>query len=82
MSIQTNEPTNIPKKVDEGDFDAYAVTKAAAVAERMWSNQNVNAVAEAQVRLDRHICRLNLMGVHAGPIIPGFCSSDVDGEAW
>ena len=76
------ETTMWGEGVNRFDFEARVWAKAAAVAERMWSNQNVNDVAEAQVRLDRHICRLNLMGVHAGPIIPGFCSSDVDGEAW
>ncbi|QDZ19357.1 beta-hexosaminidase [Chloropicon primus] len=64
--------------VNELDFETRVWAKAAAVAERMWSRSIVNDVVEAQARLDRHICRLNMMGVRAGPIIPGFCLSDLD----
>jgi hexosaminidase len=63
--------------INGGDFDAYAVTKAAAVAERLWSPQNVTDTTAAQPRLIEHVCRLNMRGINAEPIYPSFCLTDV-----
>mmetsp|Transcript_5720 Transcript_5720/g.14796 ORF Transcript_5720/g.14796 Transcript_5720/m.14796 type:complete len:86 (+) Transcript_5720:188-445(+) len=64
-----------------GDFEARVWAKAAAVAERLWASSVITDVQGAQARLDRHICRLNMMGITAGPIIPGFCPSDLQDPA-
>ena len=64
--------------VNQFDFETRVVSRLAAVAERMWVNRDLNNLDGAEIRLDRHICRLNLMGIHAGPIKPSFCLSDLD----
>ena len=64
--------------VNHNDFDARVWAKAAAVAERLWSSYIIHNMTGATSRLDRHICRLNLLGINAGPIKPGFCLSDLD----
>ncbi|GMH60643.1 hypothetical protein TrST_g7542 [Triparma strigata] len=63
--------------VNAMDFDAIAVTKAAAVAERLWAEQTVVDVDDAQDRLMEHVCRLNMRGVAAKAIAQNFCLSDV-----
>jgi hexosaminidase len=59
------------------DFDALAVTKAAAVAERLWVPQGEGTVDDAQERLEEHVCRLNMRGVAAEAVAQNFCLSDV-----
>ncbi|GMI21405.1 hypothetical protein TrRE_jg5889 [Triparma retinervis] len=59
------------------DFDAIAVTKAAAVAERLWSDASVKDVDDAQARLMEHVCRLNMRGIAAEAIAQNFCLADV-----
>lgn len=63
--------------INTGDFDAYAVTKAAAVAERLWSARDVADKTAAEPRLIEHVCRLNMRGIAAEPIEPSFCLTDV-----
>lgn len=64
--------------VNAADLDAYAVTKAAAVAERLWSDPALTSSAEeAAPRLEEHVCRLNMRGVGAEAVTPGFCLSDL-----
>ena len=59
------------------DFDAIAVTKAAAVAERLWSDASVKDVDDAKARLMEHVCRLNMRGIAAEANAQNFCLSDV-----
>ena len=59
------------------DFDSIAVTKAAAVAERLWSDASVVDLEDAQERLMEHVCRLNMRGIAAEAIAQNFCLSDV-----
>lgn len=48
--------------------------RLAAVAERLWSPQNVTDPVAAQPRLQDLICRLNARGVPCPPIVPGYCA--------
>jgi hexosaminidase len=59
------------------DFDAYAVTKTAAVAERLWSPVNTTDIDDAHARLAEHVCRLNMRGVAAEAITQNFCLADL-----
>lgn len=63
--------------VNSMDFDSIAVTKSAAVAERLWSNEDVVDLEDAEGRLAEHVCRLNMRGVRAEAIKQNFCASDV-----
>ena len=63
--------------INKHDFDSYAWTKAAAVAERLWSPEDVNDLDAAQPRLISHVCRMNMRGIQAEPIYPSFCPSDI-----
>lgn len=51
---------------------------AAAVAERLWSDQSVQDLDTARERLQELRCRLMIRGIPAAPLGPGFCPSDVD----
>jgi hexosaminidase len=64
--------------VNTHDFEARVWTRAAAVAERLWRLHPIFDVDEATPRLEAHVCRLNLLGIKAGPIGPGFCMSDLE----
>ncbi|CAF0835961.1 unnamed protein product [Didymodactylos carnosus] len=48
---------------------------ASAVAERLWSDRNVNNPEDAQFRLDVHRCRLLRRGIPAQPILNGYCGN-------
>lgn len=61
------------------NFESRVWTRAAAAAERFWSPREVRDVADAARRLSDHACRLNLRGVAASPVLPGFCPVDVVG---
>jgi hexosaminidase len=63
--------------VNKHDFEAYALTKAAAVAERLWSPATTTDVTSAKARLAEHVCRLNMRNVPAEAIEPNFCLSDL-----
>jgi hypothetical protein len=58
--------------------DAFVWRGTSAAAERLWSLSALTpAHAAAAPRLVEHLCRLETLGVRAGPIQPGFCPQDV-----
>jgi hexosaminidase len=67
-------------------LDARLWTKAAAAAERLWSprlapEDVAAAAADAEERLDAHVCRLRRRGFAAEPIRAGFCEADLGDDA-
>ena len=68
--------------INAANADAYIWRGAAAAAERLWSPLALTpSHAQAAGRFAEHLCRLQALGVRAGPIAPGFCPSDVAGVA-
>ena len=53
--------------VDASDVEQTVWPRAAAVAERLWSPQNVTSVANAQARIAYFRCLLNERGIAAAP---------------
>ena len=64
--------------INAANADAYIWRGAAAAAERLWSPLALTpSHAQAAARFAEHLCRLQALGVRAGPIGPVFCPSDV-----
>jgi hexosaminidase len=65
--------------VNRFDLDSYAVSKASAVAERLWSDPDATPYDgfEALPRMEELVCRLNMRGVGAEAVNSGFCLSDL-----
>ena len=62
------------EEIDASDIVQRAFPRAAAFAERMWSErQRASSVTEAAPRLARFACRLKARGVNAQAISPGSC---------
>lgn len=64
--------------VADGSIDPLAWPRAAAAAERLWSNPSTNA-EKAEARFSRHRNRLLTRGIAAGVIMPGWCAQN-EGE--
>ena len=68
--------------INAANADAYIWRGAAAAAERLWSPLALTpSHAQAAGRFAEHLCRLQALGVRAGPIGPGFCPSDAAAAA-
>ncbi len=66
--------------VNKDNQDAYVWRGASAAAERLWSPLAITPNHTlASGRFTEQLCRLHELGVHAGPIGPGFCPSDTQG---
>ena len=53
--------------------------RSSAVAERLWSNQNVTDIVDATERLEEQRCRMIRRGINAEPLNgPGFCDYEVN----
>lgn len=63
--------------INRFDFDQYAWTKTAAVAERLWSPASVRDQTYASNRLVEMVCRFNMRGFGAEAILPSFCPTDL-----
>lgn len=52
--------------------------RSSAVAERLWSSQNVTDIEDASLRLENMRCRMIRRGISAEPLNgPGFCKYEV-----
>ena len=61
------------EQVDETNSVSKTWPLAAAVAERLWSEEQVRDVEEAEDRLRAFRCRLLARGVEAAPLWPDYC---------
>ncbi|XP_050313365.1 chitooligosaccharidolytic beta-N-acetylglucosaminidase [Anthonomus grandis grandis] len=59
--------------VDDNNIESRAWPRAAAAAERLWSNPSTPSTA-ASSRFFAHTDRLIKKGIKASPVVPGFCS--------
>ncbi|CAK9001335.1 unnamed protein product [Durusdinium trenchii] len=84
------EPWQPSSFSDPSDFEFTVWPRLAAIAERLWSDREVNSTAEAQPRLETFRCRLLSRGVHTGivggsgrgtPPGPGSCTQQGTSEA-
>jgi hexosaminidase len=57
------------------NIDGAVWTRAAAVAERLWSDSSANDTNEAYFRLARYQCHIIQRGVRASPFRPNHCPS-------
>jgi len=62
------------EQVDETNVESRVWPRAAATAERLWSDKSVNDVDAALPRLVDFRCNsLARRGIHAGPVAPDYC---------
>lgn len=62
------------EKVDESNIEGIVYPRACAVGERLWSEESVNDVDEAEGRLEQHRCRMRDRSFRPGAMSPGYCS--------
>jgi hexosaminidase len=68
------EATMFGEGVDASNIESQVWPRVAAVAERLWSPQEVNSIDQAQPRLTRFRCEiLRKRGVFAAAVVPDFC---------
>lgn len=62
------------ESVDNGNVLQRIFPRVSAVAERLWSREDVNDYEDAMHRLEEHYCRMKVRGIPAQPPNgPGFC---------
>eukprot|EP01029_Cantina_marsupialis_P012517 TRINITY_DN2763_c0_g1_i3.p1 TRINITY_DN2763_c0_g1~~TRINITY_DN2763_c0_g1_i3.p1 ORF type:complete len:191 (-),score=48.97 TRINITY_DN2763_c0_g1_i3:295-867(-) len=61
---------------DDTSIEGQIWPRAAAAAERLWSESSVQDVTDARTRLDEFRCRLHRQGYRTTPIHPGYCDID------
>merc|ERR1712137_1228073 len=61
------------EQVESLNYDSRVWPRACAVAERLWSPQDVVDIDNATTRLTEHRCRIARRGVGASPIVPDYC---------
>ncbi|KAK3509094.1 hypothetical protein QTP70_020303 [Hemibagrus guttatus] len=64
--------------VDATNLTPRLWPRASAIAERLWSNENVKDVGSAYTRLIKHRCRMLRRGIPAEPLFVGFCPHEYD----
>jgi hexosaminidase len=62
--------------VDDANFDSRVFPRVLAVAERLWSPQDVTIIDSlTYARLNHHRCNMVRRGVMGGPVSPGYCDA-------
>lgn len=60
--------------VDNSNILQRIFPRTSAAAEKLWSQQNVNDITDAEKRIEEHTCRMRIRGIPAQPPNgPGFC---------
>lgn len=60
--------------VNAGGLDSRVWPRAAAVAERLWSDPTSVTTSDAEPRLQAHRVRLEARGIHADALTPEWCA--------
>ncbi|XP_036435833.1 beta-hexosaminidase subunit beta isoform X1 [Colossoma macropomum] len=66
--------------VDATNLTPRLWPRASAVAERLWSDENVKDIGNAYDRLVKHRCRMVRRGIPAEPLYVGFCPHEYSGN--
>jgi len=62
--------------VDATNIQSRLWPRASAVAERLWSSEDVTNLQDAYIRLNTHRCRLVRRGIPAEPLFTGHCKKE------
>ncbi|XP_019387251.1 PREDICTED: beta-hexosaminidase subunit beta, partial [Crocodylus porosus] len=65
--------------VDATNLTPRLWPRASAIAERLWSSQNVTDLSDAYNRLTKHRCRMRSRGIAAQPVYAGYCPNEARG---
>ncbi|MCI4394502.1 hypothetical protein PGIGA_G00169580 [Pangasianodon gigas] len=65
--------------VDATNLTPRLWPRASAVAERLWSDENVKDISSAYTRLVKHRCRMLRRGIPAEPLFMGYCPHEYNG---
>ncbi|XP_026777643.3 beta-hexosaminidase subunit beta isoform X1 [Pangasianodon hypophthalmus] len=65
--------------VDATNLTPRLWPRASAVAERLWSDENVKDISSAYTRLVKHRCRMLRRGIPAEPLFVGYCPHEYNG---
>ncbi|KYO48587.1 hypothetical protein Y1Q_0004000 [Alligator mississippiensis] len=65
--------------VDATNLTPRLWPRASAIAERLWSSQNVTNLSDAYNRLTKHRCRMLGRGIAAEPVYAGYCPHEARG---
>jgi len=69
------------EEADETSIEVLIWPRAAAAAERLWSQKNVNDTESAMARLRYQRCRMSTRGIRSMPIRPDYCPFQDDRNA-
>ncbi|EFA78559.1 hypothetical protein PPL_09211 [Heterostelium album PN500] len=61
------------EQVDHRNFDVRVWPRTIAIAERLWSNENVTDTNKALTRFDPFSCHISNRGINSGPLYPDYC---------
>uniref|UniRef100_A0A4W4EQY0 Beta-hexosaminidase n=1 Tax=Electrophorus electricus TaxID=8005 RepID=A0A4W4EQY0_ELEEL len=65
--------------VDATNLTPRLWPRASAVAERLWSDENVKDIGSAYSRLEKHRCHMVRRGIPAEPLFVGHCGHEYSG---
>jgi len=72
--IHGGEPCMWGEQVDSMNIESQVWPRAAAAAERLWTQKNkIDPIEVARNRLNNFRCHIAVRGIHSNPVGPNFC---------